>query len=700
MDEKNLHNKMTDKDLIDDLRKMADDIPVPPALEPDTVERMLEDRAKKKRRKSVRIYGGAAAAACACVVIGLSAAYLTGHPGDGAASTMSGGVGSAMSGGAESADGGGAENADAGSSESTAAGGAEPAAEQADELAAAEDYNEIYRYIQAQRDAEEKLAASYSDGGSAGAVEDSAASQESSSAAATGTSGKSGNYSDTNVRTEGVGEADIVKTDGDNIYLVNGETIEIVDITSDEMEHLAQIEMDEDCYVTELYAVDERLLILYTREAYDDGKTGYDGTYRQYTCTDVYDISDPADPEKISTLSQSGYYNTMRVKDGYVYVLSDYSLPYDISRPEPRTYIPEIQGEIMPVSDIYMPQRKMGNDYTVITAFSLDDPKEKTDSKAVFGTANECYVSTENIYLTESYYNNNDANVTQTSIRRIAYENGVLTGTAQTKVDGILNDSFSIDEYEGYLRMVTTVTSVNETEGGFLTALADVFRREETETEVRNVDTNSLYILDEDLNVTGEIRDLAPDERVYSARLMGDTGYFVTFRETDPLFSVDLSDPHNPKIIGELKIPGFSEYLHPYGDGKLLGIGMDVDEESVATEGVKLSMFDISDPSDVKEENKYIMEEMYGTDAGYDYKAVFADVEKNLFGFLAYGDSTVYTVFTYDEEGGFREVFSRTLNWAGSVRGMYAGDTFYLISANTIESFRLADFKKVDDIVL
>ena len=692
MDEKNLHNIKTDQDLMDDLRKMTDDIPVPPALEPDAVERMLEDRAKKKRRKSVRIYGGAAAAACACVVIGLSAAYLTGHPGDGAASTMSGG--------AESAAAGGAENADAGSSESTSAGGAEPAAGQADELAAAEDYNEIYRYIQAQRDADEKLAGTYSDGGSAGAVEDSAASQESSSAAATGTSGKSGSYSDTNVRTEGVGEADIVKTDGENIYLVNGETVEIVDITLDEMEHLAQIEMDEDCYVTELYAADERLLILYTREEYDDGKTGYDGTYRQYTCTDVYDISDPADPEKISTLSQSGYYNTMRVKDGYVYVLSDYSLPYDISRPEPRTYIPEIQGEIMPVSDIYMPQRKMGNDYTVITSFSLDDPKEKTDSKAVFGTAGECYVSTENIYVTESYYNNNDANVTQTSIRRIAYENGVLTGTAQTKVDGILNDSFSIDEYGGYLRMVTTVTSVNEAEGSFLTDLADMFRGVETETEVRNVDTNSLYILDSDLNVTGEIRDLAPDERVYSARLMGDIGYFVTFRETDPLFSADLSDPHNPKIIGELKIPGFSEYLHPYGDGKLLGIGMDVDEESVATGGVKLSMFDISDPSDVKEENQYILEDMYGTDVGYDYKAVFVDVGKNLFGFLSYGDSTVYTIFTYDEEDGFREVFSRTLNWTGSVRGMYAGEKFYLISANTIESFRLADFKKVDDIVL
>ena len=695
MDEKNLHNIKTDQDLMDDLRKMADDLQVPPALEPDSVERMLEERAKKKRRKYVRIYGGAAAAACVCVVIGLSAAYLTGRPGNEAADYAAGNSdasGSVESASSDSAMSGGGENADAGA--------AELSAEQADELTTAEDYNEIYGYIQDQRDAEEKMAATHSDGGFFGAVEDSAASQESSSAAATGTSGKSGSYSDTNVRTEGIGEADIVKTDGENIYLVNGETVEIVDITSDEMEHLAQIEMDEDCYVTELYAADERLLILYTREEYDDGKTGYDGTYRQYTCTDVYDISDPADPEKISTLSQSGYYNTMRVKDGYVYVLSDYSLPYDISRPEPRTYIPEVQGEIMPVSDIYMPQRKMGNDYTVITAFSLDDPKEKTDSKAVFGTAGECYVSTENIYVTESYYNNNDANVTQTSIRRIAYEDGVLTGTAQTKVDGILNDSFSIDEYDGYLRMVTTVTSVNEAEGSFLTVLADIFRREETETEVRNVDTNSLYILDSDLNVTGEIRDLAPDERVYSARLMGDIGYFVTFRETDPLFSADLSDPHNPKIIGELKIPGFSEYLHPYGEGKLLGIGMDVDEETVATEGVKLSMFDISDPSDVKEENKYIMEEMYGTDAGYDYKAVFADVEKNLFGFLAYGDSSVYTVFTYDEEGGFREVFSRTLNWAGSVRGMYAGENFYLISGNTIESFRLADFEKVDDIVL
>ena len=114
-------------------------------------------------------------------------------------------------------------------------------------------------------------------------------------------------------------------------------------------------------------------------------------------------------------------------------------------------------------------------------------------------------------------------------------------------------------------------------------------------------ETNSVYVLDKELKQIGAIEDLAEDERVYSARFMGEVGYFVTFRETDPLFSVDLSDPEKPKIVGELKIPGFSDYLHFYGEDQLLGIGMNVDEETQITDGVKLSMFDISDKTDVKE---------------------------------------------------------------------------------------------------
>ena len=183
---------------------------------------------------------------------------------------------------------------------------------------------------------------------------------------------------------------------------------------------------------------------------------------------------------------------------------------------------------------------------------------------------------------------------------------------------------------------------------------------------------------------------------------MRDTGYFVTFRQVDPLFSADLSDPASPQIIGELKIPGFSEYLHPYGEGRLLGIGMDVDEEGVTTEGVKLSMFDISDPGNVTEVSKYILEDKYGTDVSYNYKAVFVDVDKNLFGFRAYGGTgDVYYLFSYDESEGFQEMFSRELAaYGGDVRGVYAGEKFYLVVGNTVESFTLSGFEKIDDIVL
>ena len=216
----------------------------------------------------------------------------------------------------------------------------------------------------------------------------------------------------------------------------------------------------------------------------------------------------------------------------------------------------------------------------------------------------------------------------------------------------------------------------------------------------KQVVSNTLYVLDEDLEKVGEISGLAEEEYVYSARFMGEIGYFVTFKQVDPLFSVDLSDPENPKIIGELKIPGFSEYLHPYGDGKLLGIGMSVDEEGMTTEGVKLSMFDVSDPENVEETANFVLEDMYGSDVFYNYRAVFTDTEKNLFGFSAYGDQTEYFVFSYDDESGFHEVFSRRLSGYYEARGLYVGEHFYLVAGNTVESYTLSDFEKLDDIVL
>ena len=544
-----------EKNLEELIRNMAEDTGIPASIHPDAVEKRLEAKKKEKHLKNRRKYIAAAAAACLCIVMGIGGSYLYYSHEGAQVPDMTSGTASEVS---------------------------------KSVIASARNYDEIYEYIQTERK-QSGIQSSSSDG----AIEDAATTESTADGGSASYNGSAGNgHSDTNVREEGVGEADIVKTDGKRLYIAVGQKVEIVGIESTDMEELSEIRLEDDSYVSELYAQDDRLIVLYTRTEYNDGETGDDGFYSDYTCADVYDISDGTNPEKLGTISQSGYYNTMRVRDGYAYVISFFYPNTAAARSDTWAYIPEVQGAALEAADIYMPQRQMGSQYTVISAFSLEDPSDKTDSKAVFGSGGLCYVSTENVYITENYYGADDVGVTQTAIRKVAYADGTLKGAGQTKVNGTLNDSFSIDEYKGNLRLVTTVTPVSGNDDSWLSG---VFV-DSAQTSAEN--SNSLYVLDKNLEVTGEIHDLAKDERVYSARFMGDTGYFVTFRQVDPLFSVDLSDP-----------------------------------------------------SDVKETQNYVLEGMYGTDAGYDYRAVFADVEKNLFGFMAYGDPNEYFVFTYGEDG-------------------------------------------------
>lgn len=680
MEEKNnIGNETEEKKMEDLLQESAKDTEIPDSLLPGEIEKKILERERiRKKRRRRHILSGTVAAGL-CLVAGISGYFLiTDHTGDMRSGTSEQSVSASSE--AANPDGSGTDES------SVTAGISET-----DLLATAEDYDEIYEYIQAEREywedaasaTEESTADSSTGSAEARSFDSAGANAESISNTASGKE-----YSDTNVREEGVGEGDIVKTDGKNLYVVNGEKINIVGAGSTEMELLAQIEPEEGSYPSEVYAQDGYLAVVYTKSEYSDGTNGYDGYYRDYTCADVYDVSNPEEPEKIGGITQSGYFNTMRIRGGYVYLLSSFYADTGAARGNQPAYIPEVQGKLISTDCIYMPQGRMGNSYTVISSFDLDDPEGHTDSKAVFGNTGICYVSTENIYITESIYGESDSDVNQTSIRKVSYGEGILEGAGQTKLSGVLNDSFSIDEYDGYLRLVTTVTKTEGQTRGIVPLLAP-----------EPSESNSLYVLDENLKIVGEIRDLAEGESVYSARFMGKTGYFVTFRQVDPLFSVDLSDPAAPKIIGELKIPGFSEYLHPYGDGLLLGIGMDVDESGVTTEGVKLSMFDISDPSDVREVQKYVIEDMYGTDV-YDYRSVFADVEKNLFGFTAYGSGQKYYIFSYDENKGFRQEFERTLGGYGSTRGLYIGDRFYLVSGNTIEAYALDGFEKVGDLVL
>ena len=619
-----------EKEIMHSIRRQTENIEIPERLRPSAVEEQIMKRQKRERRKRYRY----ALAAAACLGI-LGIAYIQTNEGNTPRNKI-----------------------------------ISPIVEKvhkSDKLQMANSYEEIYQLVKGpgQRYGHEIALEEEAKGTPEASVENSKNTESS--------------YSKTNTRTENVDEGDIVKTDGRYLYVVKeeGNGIGIVDTEGNKLEQITEITLEGEFCISEIYVENSYLIILGTEseEIYPAGDAIYRTEYEYAvesvcdTKSIVYDISDKRQPKEIGKCLQSGGYSTSRLNNGYLYVFSQYS----VNNPEEERkeqYIPCVNEELLSLDKICMPDTESARNYTVITAIDIQNPSETTDSIGILSDQGLCYASAENIYLYETIWEEDGGRTTE--IRKFSYGEGKLTGVAKTRVNGYLNDSFSIDEYNGYLRLVTTVDR-----------------------------TNAVYVLDEKLEETGKIENLAKDERIYSARFMGDIGYFVTYRETEPLFSVDLSDPANPKIIGELKIPGFSEYLHPYGDGLLLGIGMEDDGNDEKDRRVKLSMFDISDPSNVKEIDKIVLKDSYYSTAFEDYKSVLADAEKNLIGFFTYGERETYHIYGYDRVHGFTcKMQETTGKYAWHVRGVYLQDTFYLIDGNQIESYRLADFEKVDDLIL
>lgn len=492
-----------------------------------------------------------------------------------------------------------------------------------------------------------------------------------------------GDYSNTNVRQEGVDEADVAKTDGRYLYVLedDGDYVSIVD-TKINMKKISEIKAPKDETIEEFYLTEKnkKVVMICSNSSDDDYEDVEDVTRsslisKQTEGTQVvtYDVQDKKHPKKVGKVSQSGEYESSRISDGYLYLFSNYWVPENWKKKHPETYIPYVDDSLMKAKDICLPDGMKGCMYEIISAIDLKHPDKIADSKAIFSEGGDAYVSNKNIYYYEEEWTGNGKQE-KTLLRKLSYKKGKLAVVAQKTFRGYLNDSFSIDEYDGYLRMVVTRGK-----------------------------TNAVYVLDQKLKLTGKITNLAKDERVYSARFLGATGYFVTYKETDPLFSVDLSNPKNPKILGRLKIPGFSNYLHFYGEDKLLGIGMDVDKKGDVTDGVKLSMFDISDKKNVKEEHKYTLKDVYSTDVEWDYKAALIDVEKNIIGFPAGGENRqMYYLFSYTEEKGFQCNMKEKIygSDALSTRGIYIKDRLYVIHGNVLKAYSLKTYKKVDDCLL
>lgn len=494
-------------------------------------------------------------------------------------------------------------------------------------------------------------------------------------------SADTGSYSETNTQVEGVKEADIVKTDGEYIYTLTSDTTETKKVLriisagkSPEILSSTVIDGIVTSYTEQMYLSDKRVIVF--GEACKENN--------DEVIAVVYDVADPESPKKLFECAQSGAYCDSRLIGDCLYLISNYSVELDnIEKKSPETYVPSVACEnydsAVEADSICINSYVKNPEYTVICGFSVKDGS-LLGTQSLLGGTYTVYCSTESI-ITAGYSDGG-----KTAITRLALNGGKIALEAEGSIEGSLLNQFSIDEYDGYFRFVTTVSAGTETRNG-----------DTVSYKIEN--SNSLYVLDGKLKPVGAIENLAKDERVYSVRFMGKTAYFVTFRQVDPLFSADLSDPENPRIIGKLKIPGFSNYLFPFGNGKLLGIGSDADENTGRTKGIKLSMFDISNPADVTESAKTVLDVSY-SDALYNHKASVTDAEKGLIGFSVYGNNgSEYRLYQL-ENGVFKEKAKIKLgNIYSEIRGLYVDETFYVVTDVGLYAYDMESYTKIAEIL-
>ncbi len=528
-------------------------------------------------------------------------------------------------------------------------------------------------------------------------------------------------YGETNVQTVGVDEGDIVKNDGRYLYqkirIEDDEyskwVIQIID-TKDGLKETARIDGIDG--IVEFYIWEDVLVVI--EEKYLDTTTAaakkmnggmiacYDVAYFEnyYHEITFFDITDRSQPKGIKRFTLQGRYSSSRIADGYFYGFSRYYANPGEGSSDYDSYVPLVDGCRLQADRIYLPEETEATSYLVLVAVDLKNPTTFTDTTGIVADGNLYYVSSENIFVADAkpMERKQGWSSNETSLLKFSYGDGKFALHAMGEVKGILEGSFSMDEYEEHLRVVTTVSEYRNNE---------IFDERTGESigwnTVDERQSNALYVLDEKLDVVGKIEGLAKNEQIYSARFMGDTGYFVTFRQVDPLFTVDLGNPKEPKVLSELKVSGFSEYLHIYGEDRLLGIGMEADEETGAQKGMKLSMFDVSDKTNVTEISKKNLTDYNYSEALYNHRAVMISTGKNIFGFAAEGSDSgqykrEYVVYTYENDAFVQKLKVNTENADGnyySVRGTFIGDTFYLLSGDgSVRSYDLNTGKQLESL--
>jgi inhibitor of cysteine peptidase len=499
-------------------------------------------------------------------------------------------------------------------------------------------------------------------------------------------------YSTTNVQVAGIDEPDFLKNDGKYAYILSQDKLTIIDAyPGDTAKIISKVGLDvKGDYLQNMFLNKDRLVIFYNdnRQSYAIPMYDYipNPVYTPVTHAVIIDVSDKENPKILKNYEVTGYYTGARMIGGYIYFISNSYVDYV----HPMPPILRKSASIAITPDVYyFGNPEINYNFDTITAFNIfsDEINSKT---FMIGSTGTLYVSNDAIYLTyqkyQPYYNDetynkdrffttivpllpsdiqsqinsiqssdkdpsqkwaqisdllqntynkmseNDKNTLfekiqkaaseydikvqqdyrQTVIQKFSINNGTVSYTAHGQVPGYLLNQYSMDEYKDKFRVATTTEYF--TSKGVTTA-------------------NNVYVLDISLNMVGSLEKVAPEESIYSARFMGDKLYLVTYQRIDPFFVIDLS-ADMPKILGALKIPGYSSYLHPYDETHIIGIGKETKQNQyggLQPLGVKIALFDVSDVSNPITVDTYLIG-AEGTDSEIlsDPKAFLFDKEKNL----------------------------------------------------------------------
>lgn len=673
---------MTDKEVLEQIKQSAKQIEIPDSITPERLSEKLRSPKKPSpfRHISLRNAVSAAAVLLFCGILSGVAWNMERLKPDNPALSKASPKTEAIS-----------ENKNTGASPASGDAYAEPKQDAGTLYTVAKSYDEIYQALES---AQSQQAMMRKDSGlgimqyAEKEVETAAA--DSSTNGSVDLASPKNNYSTTNLQTEGVDESDYIKTDGRYIYTVAERKILITDTADGAPKAAGSIapELGPADSILELYVDNGSLLLLVQRQ---DASFDMDTTYmidegetpkqlfqsQSAVILYIYDISDPLSPKLSGAVEQDGFYKTSRKIGDLVYLFTENPYPRNTETGRDK-WIPSINGGQIPYGNIYLP-KEGGSSELILASFHIQKPEEVIDQMMILHNDVNVYVGPDSLYLYEYDYSSEE---TITHIAKFALNDGKMNAVNAASARGEIYDTFAIHEYQNTLRVLTTSLKAGET-------------------------SNNLFLFDEKMELTGTLDSIAVGEQIYAARFMGTTAYFITYRNTDPLFAVDLSDVSNPVLLGELKITGFSDYLHMWDEGHLLGIGYETDPETGEQKGIKLVMFDISNPAELKVIDSVILDEYYYTPASYDYKSVLVNSGKNLIGFSGHFDPKEngfyigYQLYSW-EDGHFAKKLSEPLDVSSeTIRGIYIGNYFYIATPQEIISFDIENaYKKESSLTL